>query len=318
MVPSKLARLALVLAVPGVPLLAQVGSAPLQVQNAGTPIGAGVILNCSTGTNCSDTGGVVTLTIPGGGSGTVTSVAGGCSLAGGPVTTTGTLSQAEPVNLQSGSTYTVLASDCGKLISFSNTGTVAVVLPVATTAGFGTGFYFDAQNTAGSGVSINPVTSTIDGGGGVLLNVNQGVRIASNGTNYFTQRGLAGGATGNQNIRSIGAGFDGGGSALTSGASQTTYFTVPFACTIQAWNITVDTGTITFDIWKIATGTAIPTVANTITASALPAISTGTAIHSTTLTGWTVSVSANDIFGVNVNTVSTATKASLILQCSAS
>jgi len=128
---------------------------------------------------------------------------------------------------------------------------------------------------------------------------------------------VAGDLPSNQKIRTIGAGFDGGGSALTSGSTATTYFTVPFACTIAAWNITVDTGTITLDVWKIATGTAIPTVANTITASALPAISSGTAVHSTTLTGWTTAVSANDIFGININTVATATKASLTLQCNA-
>ena len=45
---------------------------------------------------------------------------------------------------------------------------------------------------------------------------------------------------------------------------------------------------------------------------------TGTAIHSTTLTGWTTAVAANNIFGVNINAVSSATKASLILQCNAS
>jgi hypothetical protein len=125
------------------------------------------------------------------------------------------------------------------------------------------------------------------------------------------------GASSNSLIRTIGAGFDGAGSPLISGSTKTTYFTVPFACTIAAWNITVDTGTITFDVWKIGTGTAIPTVANSIVASAAPAISTGTAIHSTTLTGWTTSVTANDIFGVNINTVASATKASLTLQCNA-
>ncbi len=120
----------------------------------------------------------------------------------------------------------------------------------------------------------------------------------------------------NAAIRSVGASFDGGGSALTT--STVTYVTVPFACTIAAWNATVDTGTITIDVWKIATGTAIPTVANTITASALPAIATGTALHSTTLSGWTTSVTANDIFGFNITAVASATKASLVLQCNAS
>jgi hypothetical protein len=56
-------------------------------------------------------------------------------------------------------------------------------------------------------------------------------------------------------------------------------------------------------------------VSNSITASAQPAISTGTAIHSTTLTGWTTSVSANDIVAVNLKTVATATFASIVVEC---
>jgi hypothetical protein len=112
---------------------------------------------------------------------------------------------------------------------------------------------------------------------------------------------------------SFGASFDGGGSALTSG--KTTYFTVPYACTISAWNIAVDAGTATIDIWKIGTGTAIPTITNTIVAMAAPAISTGTAIHSTTLTGWTTSVTANDIFGINLEAVATAKFVNIIVEC---
>lgn len=124
-----------------------------------------------------------------------------------------------------------------------------------------------------------------------------------------------GGSTANQNIRSFGGGFDGGGSALT--APAVIYFTVPFACVISAWNITVDTGTATFDIWQIATGPAIPTIANTIVAAAPPAISTGTAIHSATLTGWTTTSAANDVYGVVLSAVSGATKASLVVECDA-
>lgn len=115
-------------------------------------------------------------------------------------------------------------------------------------------------------------------------------------------------------IRSFGTTFgDTTGSALSSGS--VVYFTVPYACTISAWNITVDAGTVTFDIWKIASGSAIPTVSNTITASALPALSTGTALHSTTLTGWTTSVTANDIVGIQLNTVATAKYAEIDVEC---
>lgn len=124
--------------------------------------------------------------------------------------------------------------------------------------------------------------------------------------------GGGGGGSGSA-AHTVGASFDGAGSALTVGTK--TYITAPYACTIQAWNITADTGTVTVDVWKIATGSAIPTVANTITASALPALASGTAVHSTTLTAWTTSVVANDIFGFNISVVSAATKVSIVLQC---
>ena len=115
------------------------------------------------------------------------------------------------------------------------------------------------------------------------------------------------------NIRGFGYSFDGGGSALSSGV--TGYVTVPYACTIAGWNMALDAGTATVDIWKIATGTAIPTVTNTITASALPAISTGTAKHSTTLTSWTTTSAANDIYGFNLSAVATATFVNIVVQC---
>lgn len=115
-------------------------------------------------------------------------------------------------------------------------------------------------------------------------------------------------------VRDFGTTFgDTTGPALTSG--PVVYFTVPYACTIAAWNISVDAGTATLDIWKIATGTAIPTVANTITAAALPAIASGTSIHSTTLSGWTTAVAANDIFGLQLKTVATAKYVELDIQC---
>ncbi|MBX9768463.1 MAG: hypothetical protein K2X47_14410, partial [Bdellovibrionales bacterium] len=118
----------------------------------------------------------------------------------------------------------------------------------------------------------------------------------------------------NLRTRSLGYVFDGGGSALSSGRKA--YYAVPFSCTITAWTMTVDAGTATVDVWKRAvSGGAIPTVAHTITASAVPAISSGTHIRSTTLTGWTTSVAANDILGFHLSAVSTATSVSLVLEC---
>jgi hypothetical protein len=114
-------------------------------------------------------------------------------------------------------------------------------------------------------------------------------------------------------VRAIGYTFDGGGSALTSGLTR--YLTVPFACTLSAWNIAVDTGTATLKTWKVGTGTAVPTVSNTLSTSGV-SIASGTAIHSATMTDFSsTTVTANDIFGFNLYAVSTATQVNFILEC---
>lgn len=151
--------------------------------------------------------------------------------------------------------------------------------------------------------------------GGSVAGINTGITIAADGSLQCT---VNGGSTSaclpGTIVRSFGTTFgDTTGSALTSGSIV--YMTIPYACTINAWNMTVDAGTATIDIWKIATGTAVPTIANTITASALPAISTGTAKHSTTLTGWTTGVTTNDIIGFQLKTVATAKYVEIDVQC---
>jgi hypothetical protein len=121
----------------------------------------------------------------------------------------------------------------------------------------------------------------------------------------------------NNRIRSFGYSFGdpSASSALTAGPAVYGVFTVPYACTISAWNIAVDGGTATFDIWKTAAGSAIPAPANSIAPGALPSISSGTAIHSTALPGWTTAVFANDIVAINLNAVAGAKFASLVVEC---
>ena len=313
----------------------------------------------------------------GGGSGTVTEVDTGCGLAGGPITTTGTLTMVYGTNIQSGvTTYAVVTGDCGKVVELSNvSSSIAATIPEAGSTGFLAGWWTAITCVTGSpvGCTLTPATSTINGGSSISIPSGTGVIVtADTAGNYnalgvesaqavssvFGQTGVVNipvtttdistpsppsggntvwytkggklcsespasvenctgsGGTANQNIRSIGAAFDGGGTALSSG--KTTYFTVPFACTIAAWNITADTGTVSFDVWKIATGTAIPTVANTIMTGGYLALASGTAVHSTTLTSFTTTtVSANDIFGINLEAISGATEVSLVMQCAA-
>jgi hypothetical protein len=111
----------------------------------------------------------------------------------------------------------------------------------------------------------------------------------------------------------FGASFDGGGSAIA--ADKTAYFHLPYDCTVQATNILVDTGTLTFKMWKIAAGTAKPTVANVINTSGI-SISSGTNIRSTTLSDFTsTTVTARDIGAITLTAVSGATQATITLEC---
>lgn len=99
-----------------------------------------------------------------------------------------------PVNAQVGTTYTVLASDNHKWMTFSNGSAVAVTLPQANTSGFGVGFMGRAINLGAGTVTITPTTSTIGGAASVALATGQSVEFVSDGTNYIvgsTQNVLA-------------------------------------------------------------------------------------------------------------------------------
>jgi hypothetical protein len=114
---------------------------------------------------------------------------------------------------------------------------------------------------------------------------------------------------------SFGAVFDGGGSVIPTGTVS--YTRVPFACTITGWSILADAinPTATIDVWKIASGAALPTNANTITAAAEPALAAGNAIRSTAIPGWTVTVAADDIVGFNVDALANATWLQIMVIC---
>lgn len=179
-----------------------------------------------------------------------------------------------------------------KVVTLRN-GTTDLVTTLGTSATHATGdFALSSTTVNGHALTGNVVVSASDLTTGTLP-------VAQTATNVL--------------VSNVGVTLDGGGVALTTG--QKGYITCPFAGSITAWDITTDTGTCTFDVWKIASGTAVPTVSNTITASAKPVLASGTAIHSTTLTGWTTTVAANDIFGFSLDAVSGgATKITLVIQ----
>jgi hypothetical protein len=132
-----------------------------------------------------------------GSSGTVTSVAAGNGVetaSGSAVTTTGTIRGAIEVNAQTGTTYTYVTGDRGKLVTHTNAAAIAGTLPQAGSAGFETKWYAWVQNRGAGTLTITPTTSTIDGAATLALTTGQGALIVSDGTNYFTMRGIGGSA----------------------------------------------------------------------------------------------------------------------------
>lgn len=110
--------------------------------------------------------------------------------------------------------------------------------------------------------------------------------------------------------RAVGITVDGGGSVLTTGTKG--YIEVPYSGTIIEWKIIADvSGSVVFDVWKL--NAAIPTNSNSITASAKPTLTSSQRATSTTLTGWTTGVSANDVFAFEIESATTVTKATLTL-----
>jgi len=107
--------------------------------------------------------------------------------------------------------------------------------------------------------------------------------------------------------------IDGGGSVITTGIKGD--IEIPIACTITAATLLLDqSGSIVIDIWKDTYANFPPTDADSITAAAPPTVSTATKSQDTTLTGWTTSITAGDVLRFNVDSITTATRATLSLK----
>ncbi len=108
---------------------------------------------------------------------------------------------------------------------------------------------------------------------------------------------------------------DGTGVGLSTGVAHDAYVAWPFMVyghVIQA-NVS---GSIVFDIWANTFATNDPpVVAETITASAKPTLSSQQQVLSTTLTGWTQTFAAGTALRVNIDSVSTLTRYTLTLLC---
>lgn len=106
--------------------------------------------------------------------------------------------------------------------------------------------------------------------------------------------------------------IDGGGSAIATGIKGT--FQVDFDGTILSNTLLADqSGSITITIKKVAYA-SYPGSLTSIVAAAKPTLSSAQKSTDSTLTGWTTSFSAGDIFEVTVDTAATVTRVTLALK----
>lgn len=106
--------------------------------------------------------------------------------------------------------------------------------------------------------------------------------------------------------------IDGGGDAISTGIKSDLY--IPFGATITSATLLADqTGSIVIDIWKDTYANYPPTVADTITASAKPTISSATKSTDSTLTGWTTTITAGNSLRFNVDSCTSIQRVVLAL-----
>ncbi len=120
-------------------------------------------------------------------------------------------------------------------------------------------------------------------------------------------------ATTIKTYRTFGITVDGGGSAVTTGVKG--YVRVPWTCTITKVSIYADvSGSCVADLWKDSYANYPPTVADTITASAKPTLSSAIKNEDSTLTGWTTSITAGDFVGFNIDSATTVTRVHILVE----
>jgi hypothetical protein len=160
--------------------------------------------------------------------------------------------RAQMVNAQTGTTYTVLNTDCDpqsrRVVTFNNSAGVAVTLPQAGLNGvFSNGCVLQFINIAPTGnVTVTPTTSTINGGATLVIPPGGSANIYNDSSaaavgNYWADTGASSVGTGNNNYRNL---LDNGAVQIvqraaatsatncggTSGSSAATYIADRWTC----------------------------------------------------------------------------------------
>lgn len=209
------------------------------------------------------------------------------------------------------STVTTNANLTGPIASVGN------ATSITSQTGTGTKFVVDNTPTlitpvlgVATATSLNKMAITAPATSSTLAVADGKTLTASNTMTLSGTDGVTMNVT-NSKVRTIG--FSVSSASLATG-QQGGYVVVPVGGTITGWSICANAGTATVTTWKIANGTAVPTVANSISTSGV-SLATGTAIESTTVSDFTsTTVTAGDIFAFNLSAVSGVTTLQFQLQ----
>lgn len=111
------------------------------------------------------------------------------------------------------------------------------------------------------------------------------------------------------------AAYASAGSSIATGLAG--FWACPWAgeitqVTLLSIDPSVTAGDIVVDIWKDTYANYPPTAADSICASAKPALSSGIKYQDAVLTGWTKTIAPGDVLGFNVDSVSAALKHVLV------
>jgi hypothetical protein len=221
--------------------------------------------------------------------------------------------------------YTATTGDCGRLLSFNSASAVTLTLPAAAPvlpAGAAPSqWQIDVENIGAGVLTVSRNGLLIDTAAADLtLTQNQGAGIATDGTNYFTRRGVGSlslTTTGSSGAATLSAGvlnvpiyaggpFDVICSLVGAPTTGQLVFLMTFVRTVNfAGNFTGSAGTVGTN----PTATATYTVARNGTSIGTAVVSTGGVVTFTTTSGATESFSSGDILTVTAPSPADATLA---------
>lgn len=195
--------------------------------------------------------------------------------------------------------YAALASDCGRLLIFNSSGALTLTLPatapVVPAASTPSQWVIFVQCVGTGGLTISPNGLNLDGVTSSLsLTLAEGIYIATDGTNYWTSRGVGGGGGGFTNpMTTLGDIIVGGASGTPERLGVGTNGQVATSRSGATYGIDWETviRTLGWQIGAPGSGVAL-TTANVSAALTVP--------FACTIVGWNIALGSGDSGTVTV------------------